>query len=171
MHQKLSLRTDFGFKEDDLIEGKHLKTAMKKIKQLEDQQKQYIRQSTESTAEMKLRTQFPDFDKVMTLENVQMLSASYPELARTVNTSSDLYDKAVSAYTMIKRFGIYNEAPVGDMNKQKAIANTAKPRPLASVNPQQGETPLSRANAFAEGLTDSLKEQLRKEMHEARRLY
>ncbi len=49
--------------------------------------------------------------------------------------------------------------------------NASKPKPLASVNPQQGDSPLSRANAFANGLTEELKDQLRKEMSESRRGY
>jgi len=48
-------------------------------------------------------------------------------------------------------------------------ANTAKPRPLTSVSPQSGESPLSRANAFAEGLTPELKKNLFKEMQEAKK--
>jgi hypothetical protein len=161
---------DFGMKEDDLVEGKHLAKYAKRIKQLEDQQRQYMQQNQESTAEIRLKAQYPDFDKVMTLENVQTFSQAYPELAKSINSASDLYDKASSAYTLIKKFGIYEEVPF-EAEKQKALANAAKPRPLASVSPQQGDSPLSRANAFAEGLTDDLKTQLRKEMEEARKLY
>jgi hypothetical protein len=54
-------------------------------------------------------------------------------------------------------------------DKLRAQKNAAKPKPLASVNPQQGDSPLSKANAFANGLTDDLKKQLRKEMEDARR--
>jgi hypothetical protein len=161
---------DFSIKDDELVEGKHLAKYVKKIKQLEEQQKNYIKQTTESTAEMRLKTQFPDFDKVMTLENVQALSMAYPELAKTINASNDLYDKASSAYTLIKKFGIYDENPY-EADKARAIANSTKPRPLASVSPQQGDSPMQRANAFANGLTPELKEQLRKEMEEARRGY
>ena len=85
------------------------------------------------------------------------------------NSSNDLYSTAVSAYTMIKNLGI---APKGDdfmVQKAQAQKNAAKPKPLASVNPQQGESPLSKANAFANGLTDDLKAQLLKEMYAARR--
>lgn len=161
---------DFSIKDDELVEGKHLSKAMKRIKQLEQQQRDYMQQSTESTAEIKLRSQYPDFDKVMTLENVQALSTAYPELANAINASADLYSKASSAYTLIKKFGIYEEKPFST-DKVRAEANAVKPRPLASVSPQQGDTPLSRANAFANGLTDDLKAQLRKEMEEARKLY
>ena len=169
-HKVESVDEDFSVNPDDLVEGKHLAKYAKRIKQLEEQQRQYMQQNSESTAEIKLRTQYPDFDKVMTLENVQALSYAYPELAKSINASNDLYDKAYSAYTLIKKFGIYEEKPY-EVEKQKAAANTAKPRPLASVSPQQGDSPLSRANAFAEGLTEDLRIQLRKEMEAARKLY
>lgn len=161
---------DLVIKDDELVEGKHLAKYIKRVKQLEQQQKQYIQQTTESTAEMRLKAQYPDFDKVMTIENVQTFSAAYPELAKTIYTSNDLYDKASSYYTLIKRFGIYNDQPF-EADKQKAIANSSKPRPLASVSPQQGDSPMQRANAFANGLTPELKEQLLKEMNESRRGY
>lgn len=161
---------DISIKDDELVEGKHLSKYIKRVKQLEQQQRQYIQQTTESTAEMRLKAQYNDFDKVMTLENVQTFSAAYPELAKTINASNDLYEKASSAYTLIKKFGIYNDQPF-EADKQKAIANSAKPRPLASVSPQQGDSPMQRANAFANGLTSELKDQLLKEMNEARKGY
>ena len=54
-------------------------------------------------------------------------------------------------------------------DRELAQKNASKPKPLASVSPQQGDSPLSRANAFANGLTNELKAQLRKEMEEARK--
>lgn len=170
-HKKVeSPDEDFSMKEDDLVEGKHLAKYAKRIKQLEEQQRQYVQQNQESTAEIRLRSQHSDFDKVMTLKNIETLSNAYPELAKSINSSQNLYDKAYSAYTLIKKFGIYEENPY-EADKQRAAVNAAKPRPLTSVSPQQGDSPLSRANAFAEGLTDDLKVQLRKEMEEARRGY
>lgn len=165
-----SSNVDFAIKDDELVEGKHLNKAMKKIEQLEEQQQEYLRQNSKAVAAMRLRSQYPDFDKVMTPDNIEMFEASYPELANTIVTATNPYDQAASAYTLIKKFGIYTEIPY-EADKQKALANTTKPRPLASVNPQKGDTPLSRANAFAEGLTETLKDQLRKEMEEARKLY
>lgn len=161
---------DVNINPDDLVEGKHLVKAMDKIKRLEEQQRAFQQQTFASTAETRLRSQYNDFDKVVTLENIEKLSDAFPELAKSINSSNDLYDKAVSAYTLIKRFGIYEENP-HQAEKQKAIDNSNKPRPLASVSPQQGDSPLSRANAFANGLTKDLKDQLRKEMEDARKSY
>jgi phage shock protein A len=151
---------------DDLAEGKHLTKMGRKVKKLEEELNRYKNQSAASMAETRLRTQYPDIDSVVTHENIEALKDSYPELAATLNSSPDLYTKAVSAYTLIKKLGINGQDA---FQEEKALAqkNAAKPRPLTSVSPQQGDSPLSRANAFANGLTEDLKVQLRKEMLEA----
>ncbi len=161
---------DLNVKDDDLVEGKHLQKLKAHIKKLEAQQRAFQKQATESTAETRLKSQYPDFDKVMTVENMRALSESYPELASSVNSGSDLYKKAVSVYTLIKKFGIYEEAPY-NAEKDRILANQAKPKPLTSISPQQGDTPLSRANVFANGLTEELKKKLREEMAAASKRY
>lgn len=163
---KVEDEVDYRINPDDLVEGKHLNKFEKKIKKLEDQLKNYQQQTTESTIEVKLKNQFPDFDKIVSRENVELLKEAYPELAQTLNSSSDLYSKAVSAYTLIKKFGIHQEEPY-KADIERAKTNAAKPKPLASIAPQQGDSPLSRANAFASGLTDDLRKQLHKEMLDA----
>lgn len=159
---------DFRINDDDLVEGKHLSKFQKKVKRLEDQVKQYEQQSVAMTTETKLRNQYQDFDKVVSADNVAILREQYPELAESITNNPNLYNKAVSAYTLIKKLGI---APDDHYEADRALAqkNAAKPKPLASVNAQQGDSPLSRANAFANGLTDELQAQLRKEMAEARK--
>jgi len=156
---------------DDLAEGKHLSKVQQKIKKLEQQLKNYERQSVESNIETKLKVQYPDFDSVVSRENIDSLRSNYPEIAATINSSPDLYSKAVSAYTLIKKLGITPDTSY-DMDKVKIQQNVAKPKPLASISPQRGDSPLSRANAFAEGkLSKELSEQLFKEMNEARKGY
>lgn len=153
---------------DDVAEGKHLSKMQSKVKKLEAQLKNYQQQSAASIAEAKIKAQYPDFDTVVSKENIEMLRTLEPELADTINSTSDIYSKAVSAYKMIKKSGIYKEDLfAGD--REKAKQNTGKPRPLTSISPQQGDSPLSQANAFANGLTDELKVQLRKEMEIARK--
>jgi hypothetical protein len=152
---------------DDLVEGKHLSKVDKKIQALEKQLKQYEQQTTINTIQSRLKIQFPDFDSVVSPSNIESLKNNYPELAQTLNSSTDLYATAVSAYTMMKKLGIA-QSPEQKADIERVQRNAAKPRPLASVSPQQGDSPLSKANAFANGLTDELKEQLRKEMFTAR---
>ena len=73
----------------------------------------------------------------------------------------------VSAYKMVKQFGIDKE-PIVESNIQRALKNTNKPRPANSIRPQQGGSPLEKANAFAEGsITPQMQELYRKEMYDA----
>jgi len=153
---------------DDFVEGRHLAAYEKKIQALENRLKQNEQKNTASNAETRLKSQYQDFDKVVNAGNIEALRLAYPEIAQTINSTDDLYTKAVSAYTLIKKLGIHKEDTFA-ADRAKAQTNAAKPRPLTSVKPQEGEGPLSKANAFAQGLTEDLKKQLYKEMMEARR--
>ena len=151
---------------DDIPEWKHVD---KKIKKLEAQIKGYQQQSAEVAIEARLKAQYPDFDSVVNQETIDMLRSAYPEVAATLNSSSDLYNKAASAYTIIKKMGIVSDTSY-DKDKEIALRNASKPRPLTSVSPQEGSGgPLSMANAFSNGLTEDLKKQLYKEMIDARK--
>jgi hypothetical protein len=148
---------------DDLVEWKHVQ---KKMNKLESQLKQYQQQSTVTSIKASLKSQYPDFDSVVSEENIKRLQDSYPEIAQTLNQSQDLYSGGVSAYTLIKKLGITGEEPYNE-ERDKAQRNASKPRSLASISPQQGDSPLSNANAFQNGLTEELAAQLRKEMAES----
>ena len=151
---------------DDIPEWKHVD---KKIKKLESQIRGYQQQAVESAIESRLKSQYPDFDSVVNADTIDMLKNSYPEVAATLNSSTDLYNKAASAYTIIKKMGIVPDNSY-DRDKELALRNAAKPRPLASVSPQEGSSgPLSKANAFAQGLTEELKKELYKQMMELRK--
>jgi len=148
---------DISFSDDDLIEGKHLKKTMSKtesrIKQLEGQ-----------LIEAQIRAKYPDFDKVVTPDTLGMLKDTDPELAESLAMNPNLYSQAIAAYKSIKRYGIADQSY--DRDKEVVNKNVAKPRTVTSLNPQQGESPLSRANAFANGLTDDLKKQMWQEMQD-----
>lgn len=162
----------FSMSADEIAEGKHINKVVqkfeKKIKQLEGAIEGYKKQSTTMSAEARLKAEYPDINKVVNQDNIASLAEQFPELAATLDSSPDFYNKAVSAYTLIKKLGIYNEAAdVYTEDKARAAKNALKPRPLNAVSPQQGETPLSRAGVFARDLTDESKAQYWKEMQEA----
>lgn len=160
---------DFDLEDDALVEGKYIRQMNKKMKAMEQQLNSYHHQTAQSITEAKVRSAYPDFDQVVSPENLEIFKERYPELANTVGTSQDFYSQCVSAYTLIKQFGIHKSQAI-ENDRLKVLKNSAKPRPLASVNPQQGDSPLSKANAFANGeFTDEIKEQLRREMLQARR--
>jgi hypothetical protein len=153
---------------DDIAEGKHVKAITQKIKRMEEKLRKYEQASTTMSAEAMLKAQYPDIDKVVTKENLDALRESDPEFAEMLDTSSSFRAKAISAYKHIKKLGLYVEDNyVAD--RELAQKNASKPKPLASVSPQQGDSPLSRANAFANGLTPELQKQLLQEMAEARK--
>jgi len=158
---------DVALQSDALAEGKHINLMSKKIKKLEQQLKDQDAKTQESVTEARIKAQYPDFDAIVSKENIDQLRYQYPELANTLNTSSDLYSKAVSAYTLIKKLGITADNAPYEEDIARAKANLAKPRPLVSGAARpQGEGALSQANAFANGLTDDLKKQLWKEMQQ-----
>lgn len=155
-----------GLGDTDLAEGKHLVKIQKQMRKQQDELVKAQSQMQSLLVETRLKTEHPDIDKVVTSDNLKTLSELHPELAGVLNSSSDYYSKAKSAYTMIKKLGIHVEDTFAG-ERELAQRNAAKPRPLASVSPQQGDSPLSRANAFANGLTEDLKKQLFKEMEDA----
>jgi hypothetical protein len=157
---------DFRIGDDEIAEGKHLSKITKKMKKLEEQIANYQQQTNVSTTEARLKAQYPDFERVVNKENIELLRESYPDVAATLNSSTDLYNTASSAYTLIKKLGIAQEDQYAQ-DRARAQTNAAKPRPLTSISPQGSDSPLSRANAFAGPLTDDLKKTLHREMIEA----
>lgn len=161
---------DFSINPDELVEGKHLRSYDKKIKKLEDQLRNYQQQSVQSSIESQINSKYPDFSKVVTEENIAILKTEYPEIAETLSSSNNLFAKASSTYTMMKKLGIHVE---DNFLQEKALVqkNAAKPKPSVIVSPQQGPNPITRANAFENGLTDDLRAQLLKEMNAVRKGY
>jgi hypothetical protein len=151
----------------DLAEGRHLKELKKEINELKKELKQFHKYSNETNAEQRILQKYPDFYKVVSKDNALLLKELEPEMASVISKEPDIYSQSIAAYKAIKQFGIYREENVYEPEKTRALQNAAKPRPLASLSPQQGDSPLSHANAFADGLTPELKKHLLKEMNEA----
>lgn len=134
---------------DDLVEAKHLYALREEMNQ--------------KYAETYLKMSYPDFDAVVNSDTINLLKAEYPEVAASINSNPDLYSKASAAYKLIKKLNIIpDDATLQD--RYSVTKNTQKPRPVSSIAPQTGETPLTKANAFAQGLTPELKKQLYQEM-------
>ncbi len=169
----------FNLDEDALAEGKHLKQVDKRFQKMQkelDQYKQQVQlaqqQSVQQALKDKLKEQYPDWDQVYNKENIARLEVQEPEIYEALNASTDVYRAGVSAYKMIKQM-VFSE-PAVDVyaaDKARAQTNASKPKSLASISPQQGDSPLSKANAFANGLTEDLKKNYWKEMNDARKGY
>lgn len=150
---------------DDLVEWKHVQRELSKVK---EELNSYKQQSYQHSSEARLKAKYPDFDRVVNETTIAALREQYPEVAQSLNANPDVYSKAASVYTLVKKFGL---APSDEtlLDRARAQENSKKPRPLSSISPQQGDSPLSKANAFASGLTDELRGQLLKEMQEAKK--
>lgn len=161
---------DLSIGDSDLAEGKHLKKLQAEVKRLRQESEANKQQSSLTQTEIRIKSQYTDFDKVVSPDNIAQLRESYPELAASINANGDLYSKAVSAYTMIKKLGIHQD-PIYNSEKARIAQNATKPKPSATIAPQKADSPLQQANAFSQGLTPALRDQLRAEMEASRKGY
>lgn len=171
-HQEPEPEEEINYNDEDLVEGKHLKKErqryQKELNSIKEELKQYKQHTYQYTLETRLRTEYPDIENVLTTENVHAFREANPNLATALAYAPDPYIQAVETYKQIKALGLVPEPEV-QADKQRALKNMAKPKPTASISPQGSDSPLSRANAFAEGLTSERKAQLWKEMQEKAR--
>lgn len=154
---------------DEIAEGKHLSKVQKQIVKLQKQIQESERRNQDILLESRLKRQYPDFDEVVSSENIEQLKENDPESALIVDSIPNVYTKALAAYKAIKSMNVNRSRDqLFAAEKEKAQRNASKPRPSVSINPQSADNPLSRVNAFADGLTPELEKQLLKEMHLAR---
>jgi len=146
------------YDDDDIVEGRHLKNEIGAIKKefssYKQKHEQWLAQQQQQMIENQLKAKYADFDKVVTYENCVKLRELKPEIASTLNQSTDVYNKASATYTLLKELGIYQDNVINP-DVQKAQHNALKPKGIASVSPQRGDSPLSHANAFAGELSES----------------
>lgn len=154
--------------DDDLAEGRHLSKVNKKIQKLEKQLVDYQTRMQQLALENQIKSQYPDFEKVVSAENVSLLNANEPELAMSIGANRDPYSQAIAAYKAIKRMGVVPEVSQVDQEQVERVKkNTAKPKTTASIS-TQSESPLARANAFVDGkITKELQNKLYREMLDA----
>lgn len=166
--QQTTEEPELSIGESEIVEGKHLSRYDKRMAKMQHELEQTKAQVANSAVRLKLNSEYPDFHKVVTPDNIAKLEMEYPELAATLNSSKDLYSTGVSTYTLLKKFNIAVEDNY-ESDRYKVQQNTMKPKPVIAASSQQGASPLAKANAFANGLTDELRKQLIKEMAEARK--
>ncbi len=141
--------------DNELLEGRHQKEMAAYVRSLEkkiDAIENNTKEMSYKSNEMQLRTSFPDFDKVMTTENLNQLQELNPDLAEMILRSESVYTQKKLAYQMIKQIGIYKEDSFAQ-EKKLAHMNAAKPKGVASLSPKKGESALGMAHAFADGMT------------------
>lgn len=160
-------QNELGIKADDYVQGEHLGKVTNEMKQMRDELHQWKQYSEETTAELKLNNEFSDFNDVVNTDSVKSFLKKYPEMRGSVTNNNPLYDRGKATYRLIKKFmGDTAKSPVNKSNQARVQNNTGKPLPTASVNEQQN-SPLSKANIFANGYTEDVGDALEKEMYEA----
>jgi hypothetical protein len=147
--QQAQAEEEFHVEDDSYLDGKKFKTYLNKQKQDEKKQREENQrlqtQILSSLAEQRIRAELPDFDQVVSTENLKNLAAVKSESYQSMMSNPDLYAKAKTAYDMIKSYGLHEDYT--DMNK-KIADNKGKPRTAASVAPQQADTPLVRVGDY-----------------------
>ena len=119
--------------------------------------------------EYKLRSNYPDFDKVVNDATIAALRERNPAMAMALSQVSDDYSKASGAYEAIKSLGLYEEDKYS-ADREKAERNANSPRPTQSISPQRSKSPLDHANAFADGSPEHMNA-LYREMMAARKAH
>lgn len=157
--------------DDDYLNGKKYKKYYKGLKEelraTRDELKQYMEKASLSSADLKLRAQFSDFEQVVNDENIRKFASLYPEDYETLRHNPDIYAKGKTVYNMIKNYGITKNYKEVD---KKLEDNRNRPKSAASASPQSADTPLTRVGDFDRRvLTEDDKTRLRREMAQYRR--
>lgn len=148
------------YKPDDLVEWGMVDKELKKMR---SEFNQYKEQSQLSLVEAQLRTKYNDLDSVLSKDNLDALKEREPELYSTIYSSNDVYNKAASAYKLIKQMGIAS-TPEVNSDKDRIAKNMAKPKPAGTVTPSFGSTALGEAASFNGKMTPDVKKKLYEEM-------
>lgn len=114
-------------------------------------------------APRRLKLEHPDFDQVVSKENIDYLKENEPELADILRDVKDQYKLGKLAYKFIKKFDVKQDLSVENMKKD-AAKNAVKP---VSPNAVAGRNSVGEANSFSKGLTPELRKQLNQEMIDA----
>lgn len=124
---------------DDNAVDSGMKKNMEEIRQMRSEM-------ASNNSRMKLGTNYPDFTKVVNEESIAILKQRFPEVAATLDQSRDIYTTGVSAYNIIKKFGLHIDEEYVQQ-RAKVEANVNKPRPASSV---KGQSALVHASDYSD---------------------
>jgi hypothetical protein len=166
---------DFDISDDSYVEGKGFKKYVRSLKQEIKDTRAELQQQRErmanDQAEFRLKTEFNDFYDVVTKDNIEKLASKKPSLYKTIMSNKDVYDQGYAAYEMIKNSGILEDRSAYEDQDRRLEQNKSRPRSAATASPQANENPLQRVGEYDRRiLTEDRKEQLRRQVEEAKRL-
>lgn len=126
----------------------------KVIKQEKQERETQLAMLQNQMAELAIKAECPDFYQVVTQESVAKLAKENPELAYIIDKTQDFKAKALSTYTLIKKFG-YHQDDSEDITSR--INNNAK-KPKSSSTAKNTDSALNEAHLFERGLSIKEKE-------------
>lgn len=127
--------------EDDLITvGQVDKLAEKRARQIVNDE---LARREKEALPTKVKSQYQDYDQVVTNENIEKLIQERPSWENTIKNDPNPYE---TAYYLIKQSSFYRSKMENKQNQDRIISNSQKPISSNSIG-KQG--PLSQANAFA----------------------
>lgn len=160
-------QVDLNLDDESFVEAKYVKQIMRELQETKKQVQEVSQKSFQSTAELKLKSQNPDFDSIVTEENIRELANQHPEDYATLMANPDLYSKGKTAYNMIKEYGILEKY---DKVDKKIEENKNKPRSAGTTSGQVADTPLSKIGEYDRRvLTKENKERLFAQVQEAKK--
>jgi gas vesicle protein len=156
--QQKPVEDDLGIDDDSYVEARYLKKIHKELKETKKQMEEMSNRAIQQTAEIRLKSQYADFDAVVNEENIKEFAVKHPEEYSTLLSNPDLYAKGKTAYNMIKHFGLKDKYENVD---KKMEENKSKPRSSASAPSQPADAPLTRVGDYDRRiLSDERKKQL-----------
>lgn len=163
-------REQFSVADDDIIDGrswrKYDAEVKDEIRQLKEQIKRQNNDSLSSQAELRLKSEFPDYFNVVNKENINMLAKIYPDEYQSMLSNGDIYSRGKTAYNMISRFGLIDDTKEVT---EKIDKNKNKPRATGSANSAPSSSPMANLGSYERRvLSPERIAQLRREMNEYR---
>jgi len=154
---------------DDFVEPEHVNHIQDSVEGLRQEVNEWKMRNEETTADLKLRSEFDDFNNIVTSKNVEDLLGQYPEMSEIVRGQAPLYTRGKATYRLIKKFMSEQANKAVNQNTEKTIQNNFnKPRPAVSVTPaKSADSQLNYANLFSNGYTEDVSKFLRKQMDDA----
>lgn len=106
-----------------------------KTRQMEARQQEQEQKFYSQMVETRVKSQYRDFDEVVSAENIAALRELEPAYASSLAANPDLFLKAEGTYKLIKQLGIHRESTHQAVARDRVAQNSNKPRPASVASP------------------------------------
>ena len=154
--QKLSPKSDEEEEEDDgYVDARALKRTIKRLesdfdRKVEEKLVKKLDEENRKNFMFKLKSEYPDFDHVLTEETAAKLEQANPKLAQMILNVPDEYQRRAMAYEAIKTAGLHKKAePAAKESVQDKINQNQ--RSLYYIPPATGTAGMPSGDFSPEG--------------------